>query len=94
MKDIKIKYLIGAEKDLPDYPTQADLFFYLEDWWTTKGSTKYKKLNKSETFTYIISDKDFLNLVEPEHKQVCLDFLSKYTIIKELESKTIFGIIK
>jgi hypothetical protein len=29
----KIKYILGAEKDLPSYPTKEDLFYLIAFWW-------------------------------------------------------------
>lgn len=90
----KIKYIIGAEKDLPGYPSVEDLFYLIEKYWYEDNGkskiTKYKFMEDIDlTEDKIIFNKDFLSEYLSEEFE---DKINNF-IEKQIENKT-FKIIR
>jgi hypothetical protein len=82
--DIKIKYIIGLYKGLPDYPTEEDLTHLIKKWYYLDGGKDhihgYMKIE--ETDKVIFSNKHLSSILED-------DDLSKSKISQLLESSVI-----
>lgn len=86
--DIKIKYIIGTYKDLPDYPSQEDFLYKVKKWYYLDGGKehihgymKIPDINKT-----IISNKNIESVLDINDTNRIIEKMIDLGVIKSHKS--------
>ena len=66
--DIKLKYIIGLHRDLPEYPTQEDLLYTVNRWYHLDGGREHIHgfMKIEDVDKVIFSNKHLVSLLDNE----------------------------
>ena len=87
--NVKIKYLIGAYKDSPEYPTNEDILFIMSNWYF---------LENGKSFMHTYRALDDIGLVCFPSNIVCeklnIDEKKSQEYLDEMENKNLISVMK
>lgn len=85
---IKIKYLIGAHKNLPGYPTLEDFYYVVNRWYFLDGGKTFIHDNRGlpNDGNVIFSNQNLEELLGKELSTILIPKLINDSIIKEYKS--------